>query len=487
MRIRALLLLLVLTCVAGARAAEPRCYLASRSVLLSFDVGDGAPVDRVEAWVTTDNGKTWNRAEVTRVSSRAVRYEAHDDGTYGFFLVLINTSGRSADPPRPGTVPQIVIVVDTEAPVVQIHGARQAGRDAVRPALRLDVSLIEEHLGSGGVRVFYRAAGAPETQPAGTPPGPPPWHDGGVVPIAGDVVEWPVPDSQPAAIDLRLVATDLAGNRGSDEIFGVPTTAPAEPLAAARAAPTTNPRPALAPQTGSAQRTGSGAAALREPGPEGNARRSSAAGREAASQPAGPSPGPAAPQLARARALQQQARRFLAEGKFALAGARLEQALRLVPGDADLHVDLGGVFFRNRQYDEARREFARALETAPDHARALEDLALVEAVQNRYASARAHLRHLLRVEPRAGRHWLHFGDVEHMLGHAAEARAAWQQALRVEPTNASLRQKAEKRLKLFGGPTPSAPGPYAAGELRTHAPSQEDLPDAASDRRDLRR
>ncbi len=475
MRFHAFLLLIAACWPGTVRAELPRCFVATRSVLLSFEVGDGAPVDRVEAWVTTDNGATWRSAHVSRDAANAVRFQAPADGTFGFFLVLVNDSGRSAPPPNPGTPPQIVVVVDTAAPIVQIHGARPLAHRGNAGALRLDVSLIEENLGSGGVRVFYRAAVARDRTPA-TQPREPVWQDAGIVPLAGDVVEWHADHALPPVVDVRLVATDLAGNQGSDEILGVPTTPPApSPAQVSGSSP-----PASPPAVGPLPRDRRIEPVALRPSPASRPTRTPPAARNAADA-ARPS------KRARARMLQQQAARFLAGGKLALAGARIEQALRLVPDDPNLYVDLGGVFFRNRQVDDARRAFLHALELAPDLPRALENLALVEAIQNRYASARAHLKHLVRVEPRAARHWLHLGDVEHVLGHEHEARAAWQRALRCEPKNATVCQKAKKRLALFGPPVRAMGGPDAARGPENHAPQEAGLPEHSAHRRDLRR
>ena len=91
----------------------------------------------------------------------------------------------------------------------------------------------------------------------------------------------------------------------------------------------------------------------------------------------------------------------------------------------------------------------------------IDGLALVEATQRRYPEARSHLLHLLRLSPQSGKHWLHYGDAEHLLGNATAATAAWEKVLNLEPADEHIREKAQKRLKLFAQQRPDSEQPGA--------------------------
>lgn len=55
---------------------------------------------------------------------------------------------------------------------------------------------------------------------------------------------------------------------------------------------------------------------------------------------------------------------------YDLAIVQLEQAVRLAPEVASLHLNLGGAYYAKRRDAEAEGEFRRALEIAPGHPRA---------------------------------------------------------------------------------------------------------------------
>ena len=405
---------------AGPFPGQP-IYVGSRSVVLSCESANRAEINRIHVWVSTDDGESWQEAAVTPGGASTARFEAEDDGNYGFYTILENRAGRSAAVPTAGSKPHLRVIVDTAPPTLQIHGARQTTSAEGEALLHLDVSLVDENLGDAGTRLFYRAD-------ADTG-----WQDAGPVNCAAAVVNWRLPPDIPARIDLRLAATDRAGNQAVDEILAVsigsPATVPPQ-RTEARHDPGLEPVtvPEVEPVTVAPVRPVTLAHDV-EPGRETQ---------------------PSLRDVKRTELLHEQARRFISEGRFPLAGARLQEALELTPNDADLQVDLARVLYRTRQYDRAAHHYQLALEAYPDHLAAIEGLALVAVGQKRYPDARSHMQHLLRLCPESGEHWLHFGDVEHMLGNAADARAAWNQALQLEQADQSIRKEAQKRLELFG-------------------------------------
>lgn len=405
---------------AGPFPARP-IYVGSRSVVLSCESANSAEIDRIHVWVSPDDGENWQEAVVAPNGASTVRFEAEDDGNYSFYTILENEAGCSAAAPTAGSKPHLQVTIDTAPPTVQIHSAHQTRSAGGEPLLRLDVSLVDESLGYAGTRLFYRAIATTG------------WQDAGPVMYSAGVVNWQLPPDIPARIDLRLAATDRAGNQAVDEIRGVSIESPGI-LTPQRAEPTRDLplEPVTVPDVEPVTVAPVRPVTLAD---------EAESGREAQ---------PSLRDAKRAEFLHEQARRFLAEGRFPLAGARLQEALDLTPNDADLQVDLARVLYRTRQYDRAAHHYQLALEASPDHLAAIEGLALVAVGQKRYPDARSHMQHLLRLCPESGEHWLHFGDVEHMLGNAADARAAWNQALQLEQADQSIRKEAQKRLELFG-------------------------------------
>jgi tetratricopeptide (TPR) repeat protein len=400
--------------------AEPR-YVNSRDILLSYQSVNKMPVAAVHLWVCAESDSRWTPAETASAGLNAVGYRAPQDGVYRFYMVLENAGGVSAPPPTEESAAQLEIVVDTKPPTLQIHRVMRPGAAADRPELRLFVTLVDENLGEAGTRIFYRA-----NAQGG-------WVDAGLVKCELGSIEWALPAELPEMIDIRLIATDLAGNRAVDDILEVPVprgTVPSEVVVAQADARDAIVVPLVEPVAVAPLKpvtlAENGEADVRNEAPADDLRKR----REAED-------------------LHRQASAFLAEGRYALAGARLQSALELDPDKPDMLVDLGSSYYRGDKFDLADAQYRRAAEIEPDNPQALEGLALVAATQKRYPDAREHLQHLLKLRPDAAEHWLHFGDVEHMLGDRTAARQAWDKALRLETADAFVRKEAKKRLDAF--------------------------------------
>jgi hypothetical protein len=395
--------------LAGIEPAAQHQYVASRQVALSVAVGASESVSASTVWASTDACRTWRPLPATAIGPAALRVCVDADGRYDFYVVVENDAGPSGPPPTRGTTPHASVVVDTVPPTLQAGpGVCRRGPDGARIVV-LDCTLIEENQRDPHVRLFRR--GESETA----------WRDAGPLLVREGRAHWIVPTELDGRVALRLVATDLAGNRASDELtidLSPPVDTPGPPATPAGGAPSAP--AATAPET---------AAAVPPP----NDRYPS-------------------PRAAReAQALLEKALDFERRGEPELAAARLREAVALWPGNSDLLASLGGALLRTRRLDQASRAFQQALELDPKHRAALEGVALVGVAQNRYPDARDHLRKLLEQEPRVGRFWLHYGDVEHRLGQRQSALDAWRRVLSLESNESDLRSRALRRLSLFAG------------------------------------
>lgn len=408
--------LLALGLAATAASAAPPRYLATRDITLEFQAGNRVPVASADLWVSLDGRRTWLRCASATAGAHALHYTAAADGTFDFYIVLKNAGGSSGPPPEPGTAATATVVVDTLAPLLQIHAARITARSgdedqatASAPAqprtVNFDLTLVEEHLSEAGLRAFYKTATAD-------------WHDGGPVQFTADSAAWTPPPELSGTVVIRLVATDLAGNRAQEDVRGLDL-------------PATLATPAPAPdQPPAASQPSDANASASTPGPR------------------TPNVSPRA--AAEAQHLRDLAVRFRDAGRYSLAAARFEDALAATPGDADLLADLGQVLVRLNRLEDADARFHAALDAAPDHTRALDGLALVAATQRRYPQAREYLLRLQQLQPDVGSVWLRSGDIEHRLGNLPQALEDWERARTHSEKDQELRDKAERRLEYFG-------------------------------------
>ena len=416
--------------IAEFGTSPPAQPVASREILLSFAADQPELVKAVQVYASDDGGRTWRPIESERVESHRVRCVAPADGRFDFFIVLENEHGASSSPPVTGTPPHASVMIDTLAPTLQLHSGTVGLNPAGLPVLTLSLTLIEEQLCADGVRLFYRAHN--ETGA---------WADAGDVAYADGSVSRVLPDDVPAKIDVRVVATDRAGNRTLDELRGVAVRDVTEPRIPVRLAE----RPSdggtmlaadfsvVHPPKPLALGDPTDADTQSEPPDD-------------ASPPAIELPSVPTPTV---QALRLLAEEFSLRGELSLAGARLTEALDIQPADPDLLSDMGSVLYRSRRYDDASESFRHALEAKPDHLGALEGLALVDVTQHRYPEARAHLEKLLELDPDTARHWLHLGDVNHKLGDRTRAVDAWEHVLKLDG-DIELRERANKRLRYFG-------------------------------------
>lgn len=427
------LVLPVLTGVTVAAAQDAPQYLSSNEIILSYRAHESGPVDRVEVWVTRDGRREWQPVQTTPAGPHAVRFRATKDGSYGFYLVLHNEAGSSAAPPTPSVPPHRTVVVDTRPPTFQIHGTLERPGRSDAPVRLFAVSLIEENLGPTGVRVFYRkAANAP-------------WKDGGAAIHADDQLHWTVPETFAGAEEIKIVVTDLAGNRAFDTIHDVKINASLSGAHEQQAESNQMPSPAAATLVGPVAGVDPPTVAPVLP----TVVRPVSLGDLTETPTVSPQQTEDRREDSIAQ-LRRLARRHINVGEWSLATARFEDALTQAPDDADLLVDLGSALYRLGRYREAAERFESAREVLPDHHGAVEGLALVAATQKRYPQAREHLLLLLRLAPDSGKNQLRFGDIEHKLGNLDQALEAWRKAIKLSGDDPAIGARAKKRIQYFG-------------------------------------
>lgn len=412
-----------LTALVAALSVGDTCaneaFVNSRRVVLSYRPADSTPVDEVSLWVSTDRGASWEAAPFERDAVAALRYDAARDGRFDFYLVLRNAAGASADPPTRGSRPHVSVIVDTAPPLLQVHAHTLTA--AAAPQLSARVSLIEENLAEGAVRVFYRTSVDK------------PWIDGGEAIIHESELTWTVPAGAAGRIEMRITVTDRAGNVTIAEIPGVVITRVAGATVSAAAAtqpagPVEDSAPALTVEPVA-------------PVPDSTSPPAARAGVTSPASPQTP--------YRNADALRRLALEYMKQGRYELAAARIADALAAAPDDVELLVMQGSAEYRAGRYSTAETAFAKARRIQAGHTPAIEGLALVAATQKRYADARGYLRDVLRFAPNDAKAWLRLGDMEHRLGALSEARHAWLQAAELTGADDGTRAAARRRLNYF--------------------------------------
>jgi tetratricopeptide (TPR) repeat protein len=203
---------LALACVAvalagayeAASAGEPPdvIYTTDREFNLSYERADD--LAKVELYVTQDGGATWEFFGFDPDTGPKIGYTAERDGTYGFWIVLEDLAGNRSTTPVNGTLPQLVVVIDTTPPKVELLSPRGG---AFGPSRGIDVAwrASDEYLGEKPVTVLVsRDAGKTWVEASGG------------LPSEGSFA-WRMKELPPAGVKgyrFRAVAVDQAGNRG---------------------------------------------------------------------------------------------------------------------------------------------------------------------------------------------------------------------------------------------------------------------------------
>jgi tetratricopeptide (TPR) repeat protein len=92
------------------------------------------------------------------------------------------------------------------------------------------------------------------------------------------------------------------------------------------------------------------------------------------------------------------AQRYAAHGDFSIAAGELRKALKLDPGFAEAHANLGVALIRNRQVAEAEREFRQALELDPGTATHYSNLAFSLMALGRFPEAEPFAKRAVEME-----------------------------------------------------------------------------------------
>lgn len=102
-------------------------------------------------FVTSDGGKTWTQAAEAMAPADGkglprFQYDFPQDGTYGLWTVAVFRDGHSEPAPTPGKAPTAVLVIDTQAPVINRFDATLSGRATTKALVQVSWSVSDPRL-----------------------------------------------------------------------------------------------------------------------------------------------------------------------------------------------------------------------------------------------------------------------------------------------------------------------------------------------------
>lgn len=193
------------TAAVASGAGMPR-PIATRQTLFSIPFQIDQPNDprqqpvEVQLYVSANRGARWDLSARAEPSKRQFLFRAGGDGEYWFLIRTVDRTGQVR--PQYNTNPGLIVVVDTNQPVLQLDAQRgEAGQVVAR------WQLTEPHLNLESFRIQYRTT---STQP---------WQSVAVDPTrlnaasamqSGEVSWWP--NIGTGRVEIRAEAADTAGN-----------------------------------------------------------------------------------------------------------------------------------------------------------------------------------------------------------------------------------------------------------------------------------
>lgn len=121
------------------------------------------------------------------------------------------------------------------------------------------------------------------------------------------------------------------------------------------------------------------------------------------------------------------------QGRYEEAERYLLDGLRIAPGDAEMHFNLGYVYDKQRRYGEAIAAFAEAVRLKPKIDRAWYGMGLAQAALGRHDEAARSLEEAANLQPMNGHAWYAFGMAQHHLHNPDKVRDVVMHLHRIDP------------------------------------------------------
>ncbi len=420
-----------LICALSPAASAQVQRLGVRAFDIEYYVNDDAlPLDSVQLWYTQDDGGTWNEYGLDEDRQSPFPFHAPDEGTFGFFFVMSNTTGASSAAPAEGTPPQQRVLVDFTPPVVQLHPLRTT-TSLGQTVVHIRWTAIDTQLTSRPIELAYRRP--PDTA----------WQRIGSDPLANTGrYDWRLPDGISGALAVRVTVSDHGGHSADSEVqvIELPAIAPGpSPVGRGEVAVTGNASPegrgGTKPSPLAPLPRGEGELALIPgPSPEGRGEIALAGSKRA---------------MERVGKLMGEAAEHRERGEYAQGVARLREAVKLDPQRTEAFAEMAGMLAKLGDYERALGAYEIALKQNPNLRSALQGSALVLKEKNDFQGAGERLRTILRYNPNDAEVWMNLGDVAIFQGDESLARDCYTRATQIDPKATQVISAAQQRLALM--------------------------------------
>ncbi len=171
---------------------------------ITINAEERAQIKRLQLYVSTDQGKTWNPTASAAPEQNKFVYTAPEDGLYWFSVAAVDAAGKQMPPSPFGVPPSLQILVDTAKPQVKSFTADRDGDEVV-----VNWDIQEDHPLLPTLHLEYRPQDAAPAAPWYTAPLP--YNSQ----LKGETRFRPI---STAALVLRLSMKDTADNQGEREI-----------------------------------------------------------------------------------------------------------------------------------------------------------------------------------------------------------------------------------------------------------------------------
>jgi Tfp pilus assembly protein PilF len=130
---------------------------------------------------------------------------------------------------------------------------------------------------------------------------------------------------------------------------------------------------------------------------------------------------------------------LLERGNHAAAADKYAEAVRLDPGDEDLHYNLAIALAKLGKTAEAKQHYAEALQIFPDHADARNNLGNLLLQENRLTEAIDQFREAIQISPDNASFHNNLGTAFGRQRNVTEAMAEFREAIRLRPAYVEAR------------------------------------------------
>jgi hypothetical protein len=158
-------------------------------------------IGSVTIFGSRDEGATWELWTTDADKQSPAEIAVPAAGRYAFRVVVTSVTGSSSHIPRPGDQPEILVEADLDPPSPRIV-AVPYGRDPRQASLQIQWNCGATDLGPTPIALAY------SDQVAG------PWTSITDATANSGQFDWALQPNLPQQVYLRIVVTDLAGNRG---------------------------------------------------------------------------------------------------------------------------------------------------------------------------------------------------------------------------------------------------------------------------------